>query len=965
MAIENYKFVSPTVEFREVFQGRPRRDATEVGPVVIGRFRKGPGMVPTVVRDLKELEQVFGGPEAGVGSRTNDFWRERFPQAPMYASYAAYAYLQNAGPLTVINVKGTANNVTTSAGFAGYPKSDNDLSPDPTVASNAGAYGLFLIDSASISGTTWDATGQLAAIWYLNSGSSIRLSGDAVNGGTNVTPENSGSYQWFSGSNGKEFKVIIKQTGVTHANTAITSSFNFDESSPKFIRKVFNTNPVKTNDTLVDTSKSTSYFQYYLGETFEDNIARNVASSSAGDVYGCIVALANGSRNHANYRHSARAGRTGWVISQHVGIHTDFNTRTNSQKLFRLVELNTGEYATRNLKVSIANVRYSKNTNNPYGLFDVEIRDISDNDASKVIVESFVNCTLDPNSNSYVGKKIGTKYREWDFSTQEWVEYGEYENVSKFFRVEMDPTVDASLTSPSLVPFGFFNAPRGAGFTSNQAAVDGGGAVVNGTSFIGLATVAPHSAFGAISQVDNTTASYVMPEAPFVLSASDSPATDVRNAYFGVDFSRSGSKEYYRGFTDYTKVSPVGLDIESEENQSIFSLDEIVQGATAGTKTYSAYYESGSHLNGTSISSTTGPASPLPNGNTGHKAVIDAGFNNFTMPVFGGFDGFDIAEREPLNHRSGGGALESGVDETTSAAYSSLKIAIDSIADPEVIDLNVVSMPGIKNVGLTDRLIDVCEDRRDALAIIDLEGDYTPITEGTAAVLPNIETVLSNVDTRNFNSTYAAAYYPWCAAQDPRTGNKVWLPPSVPALGTLAYTERVGELWFAPAGFNRGGLSRRAAGINITDVSRVTKKRDRDRLQDVGVNPIAKLGRDIVIYGQKTLSAEIIDTNRINVRRMMIYLKKTLANIAKETLFEGNVQATWDTFLSRVEPVLKNLKSTLGIEDYKLILDESTTTEALKDQNIMYAIIAVKPVKSIEYIALDFALLDDRAAFND
>jgi len=966
MAIENYKFVSPTVEFREVFQGRPRRDATEVGPVVIGRFRKGPGMVPTVVRDLKELEQVFGGPEAGVGSRTNDFWRERFPQAPMYASYAAYAYLQNAGPLTVINVKGTANNVTTSAGFAGYPKSDNDLSPDPTVASNAGAYGLFLIDSASLDGTVYGATGQLAAVWYLNSGSSIRLAGDEIGGTTDVTSEDSGSYHWFLGAEGKEFTAIIKQTGVTQ--TAITSSFNFDESSPKFIRKVFNTNPVKTNDALVDTSKSTNYLRYYLGETFEDVVARNIVSSSAGKVYGCIVALAQGSKNYANYRHTARSGRTGWVISQHVGDPANFNKRTNSQKLFRLVELNTGEYATRNLKVSIANVRYSKNTNNQYGLFDVEIRDISDTDASKSIVESFVNCTLDPNSNSYIGKKIGTKYKEWDFNRQEWVEYGEYENVSKFFRVEIDPTVDASLTSPSLVPFGFFSAPRAAGFSSNQGASAGTGAIVTGSSFTGLATAAPHSAFGAIAQVNNSTASYVMPEAPLVDYASDSPANDVRDAYFGVAFNKSGSTEYYKGFVDYTKVSPTGLDIDDEENQSIFTLDEIRQQGVGSTPRYNAFFQEGSYTevttNNQSIS-RRGPVSPLPIGNTGHKAVIDAGFNNFTMPVFGGFDGFDIAEREPLNHRSGGGALESGVDETTSAAYSSLKIAIDSIADPEVIDLNVASMPGIKNVGLTDRLIDVCEDRRDVLAIIDLEGDYTPITEGTAAVLPNIETVLSNVDTRNFNSTYAAAYYPWCAAQDPRTGNKVWLPPSVPALGTLAYTERVGELWFAPAGFNRGGLSRRAAGINITDVSRVTKKRDRDRLQDVGVNPIAKLGRDIVIYGQKTLSAEIIDTNRINVRRMMIYLKKTLANIAKETLFEGNVQATWDTFLSRVDPVLKNLKSTLGIEDYKLVLDESTTTEALKDQNIMYAIIAVKPVKSIEYIALDFALLDDRAAFND
>ena len=716
MAIENYKFVSPTVEFREVFQGRPRRDATEVGPVIIGRFRKGPGMVPTVVRDLKELEQVFGGPESGVGTRTNDFWRERFSQSPMYASYAAYAYLQNAGPITVVNVKGTANNVTTSAGFAGYPRSDADLSPDATVADNAGAYALFLIDSASHTSGTYSKTGQLAAVWYLNSGSAIRLTGTDVAGNA-VANTGTGSYQWVKSTNDKEFTAVIQQTGVTHANTVITASFNFNESSPKFIRKVFNTNPVKTNDALVDTTKSTSYHRYYLGETFEDSIARNIANSDPGEVYGVIVALAQGSKNYANYRHTARRGRTGWVISQHVGAASTFNLRTNSQKLFRLVELNTGEHATRNLKVSIKNVRYSKNSNNEYGLFDVEIREISDTDANKKIVESFVNCSLDPNSQSYIGKKIGTRYKDWDFNTLEWVEYGEYENKSKFFYVDIDPDVDASLTSPSLVPFGFFNAPRAAGFSSTMGASTATGEVVTGSSFVALPTVVPHSEFGLIEQVASSTASYVMPQVPFVVSASDSPANDPRDAYFGADFSKNGSTEYYRGFVDYTKVSPTGLDVTDEENQSIFSLDEIRQSKVNTTNIYDAFYDEGSYKESSAALqsiSRKGGASPLPTSNTGHKAVIDAGFNNFTMPVFGGFDGFDISEKNPLNHRTGGNALETGMDETTSAVYSTLKIAIDSLADPEVIDLNLASVPGVKNVALTDRLIDVCENRRDA-----------------------------------------------------------------------------------------------------------------------------------------------------------------------------------------------------------------------------------------------------------
>lgn len=98
---------------------------------------------------------------------------------------------------------------------------------------------------------------------------------------------------------------------------------------------------------------------------------------------------------------------------------------------------------------------------------------------------------------------------------------------------------------------------------------------------------------------------------------------------------------------------------------------------------------------------------------------------------------------------------------------------------------------------------------------------------------------------------------------------------------------------------------------------------------------------------------------------MVIYLKKQISIISSSILFEQNVQTTWNRFKGLVEPFLANVKSNFGIADYRLILDESTTTPDLVDQNILYAKIMVKPARSIEFIAIDFVIASTGASFDD
>ena len=185
-------------------------------------------------------------------------------------------------------------------------------------------------------------------------------------------------------------------------------------------------------------------------------------------------------------------------------------------------------------------------------------------------------------------------------------------------------------------------------------------------------------------------------------------------------------------------------------------------------------------------------------------------------------------------------------------------------------------------------------------------------------------------------------------------------------LGVLASSQASTHLWYAPAGFNRGGLSDGAAGIPVTNVTERLTSKERDKLYEASINPIASFpSTGIVAFGQKTLQENQSALDRINVRRLVIYLKKQISILSTQVLFEQNVQSTWNRFRSLVEPFLANVKVQFGITDYRLILDETTTTPDLIDQNIMYAKIMVKPARAIEYIAIDFVVASTGASFDD
>jgi len=346
--------------------------------------------------------------------------------------------------------------------------------------------------------------------------------------------------------------------------------------------------------------------------------------------------------------------------------------------------------------------------------------------------------------------------------------------------------------------------------------------------------------------------------------------------------------------------------------------------------------------------------------------VLDEGFDRFTIPLYGGNDGVNITEMDAFANRN----LTGSPTDKTNYVFNSIRQAIDSIADPEIVEMNMATVPGLTQDGLTTNLVRLCEDRADALAVIDLPDAFTPREESTAVNRNNtqntISTIVNGLRTRNLNSSYGCAYYPWLRARDTINGAFIWVPPSVAAVGTFSSSQRKTQVWFAPAGFNRGGLTEGSAGIPVVDVAHQLRRKDRDDLYASNVNPIAKFPNEgIVIFGQKTLQVTPSALDRINVRRLMIFVKKRISRIAARLLFDPNVQQTWLRFKGQVDPFLANVKTNFGLSDYKVVLDETTTTPDLVDQNIMYAKIFLKPTRAIEYIAIDFNITRTGASFDD
>ena len=281
----------------------------------------------------------------------------------------------------------------------------------------------------------------------------------------------------------------------------------------------------------------------------------------------------------------------------------------------------------------------------------------------------------------------------------------------------------------------------------------------------------------------------------------------------------------------------------------------------------------------------------------------------------------------------------------TGANYNN---AIALLSNVDEYKYNVISIPGLlasTHSTQTTALVNNTIGRGDAIAIVDL-----------VAYNSQVNAVISQA--AGFDSSYAAAYWPWLQTIDPNTGEAVWVPASTMIPGVYAFTDASSDPWFAPAGITRGALGQ------VIRAERKLTAGNRDEIYEANVNPIATFpGSGVTVFGQKTLQKRASALDRVNVRRLLIALKGFIGQVAEGLVFEQNTAATRNNFLSQVNPYLESVQQRQGLYAFKVVMDETNNTPDVVDRNELVGQIFLQPTRTAEFIVLDFNVLPTGAVF--
>lgn len=1082
MSAKKFRFVSPGVKINEIDNTELPQVPGDVGPVFIGRARKGPFMKPITVSSKEELFEIFGTPVSGNGA-AGDVWRAGDVQAPTYGMYGAAAHLANSNVCTFIRLGGDEHpDRTDDVGQAGWDTDVDTFDPGATSGKDGGAFGLFVMkatmdsiitgptgtiytpigapgqDDVTVTGTptgvrtlsirvlstedtdlfeyslngedytgslagamdpgtdipgtglkfvcgnalghtvgdVWDVVGDFgkllhAATIYVNDGS-LALDGTSFDGTTPVAGN-----AVFVETVGNDFAFDLRLYDHTNDLTDVDAydkkvRINFNDSSTKYVRKVLNTDPTLTNNSI---TASADRLDYWLGETYRSALYEEFGSSSAGSHVGVLLKIENTASAGSDHKFPMVVSKTGWVFGQDMssdgpgvygGAAGEYDP-TTMPKLFRLHCLESGEWAQANVKISIDNIQYSTSTADPYGKFDVVVRSASDIDRRPVVLERFARCDLNPASTDYVGRKIGTRYLVWDDTERRYKRYGEYENRSQYIRVEVANIVANGSADSSLLPWGFYGETVFESATVTTGSID----LVTGNEFVrgsGVDVADRFIAFGTSATTDDIDtdgiyARFTISEPKLRLreTSSEEDVTMARDCFWGVRTTKFGVVKNDPDYMDLVRCHSFMQKDKSGDDTGMdyaymFTLDDVCYQVASPTPymiTYSAEYVEGSYVSGRSITAgfetdgagTYTPVSP------DYKLLIDSGFARFTMALSGGADGRNIREKDAFRNTIFSG-VTSVEDQVNNAPFYTILKALEICTQKERLQMDRLSVPGITNSVIINKIINIAEQRSDTFAICDTEGQYIPAHENYDDEEDRIgsrqEVVNWMIDT-DFNTSYAGFWGNWVKITDRWNNNSyVWIPPSVVAAGLISYSQNAGNVWSAPAGFNRANLSFGHCGLNVVDVLfdwNDVDGGDKDILFENHVNPIISYTDGIICMGDLTTLRSTSVLKSVGTRLLVNYIKKTVSFYAKRVLFDQNIMVTWNRFISDVDPFLRDINVGGGLADYKVVFDSSTTTQDLVDRNIMYAKIYLAPTEPGKFFGIDMILTRQGAEFAD
>ncbi len=272
----------------------------------------------------------------------------------------------------------------------------------------------------------------------------------------------------------------------------------------------------------------------------------------------------------------------------------------------------------------------------------------------------------------------------------------------------------------------------------------------------------------------------------------------------------------------------------------------------------------------------------------------------------------------------------------------------------EIEDLNLLLIPGVTSVPVMEAAIAYAESRKDLMYLMEAPIHLTP-QEAT-----DFRKGKGTYTHAAFNTSYSALYYPWIEISDPLTGKTKLVPPTGAIAGCIARNDEKAEVWYAPAGIDRGRI------FGALSLAYTTTRSERDVLYAAGVNVIASFpDTGINIWGQKTLQSQPSATDRINVRRLMMYVEEAISQSSRFVVFEPHNSRTWRALVRMITPFLQSIKSRGGFYDFRVQCDEETNTPQMIDQNQLVCRAFIKPTKTAEFVEMNFILTATGADFRE
>jgi hypothetical protein len=667
-------------------------------------------------------------------------------------------------------------------------------------------------------------------------------------------------------------------TGVSTTQGAFNYSMSLDRTKKNYLPRVLGRTVADGNTAL-------------FAEEFFNKMFENL--NDANKIRGVRQSVVNYNQEYQDYLQEYKPAVTPYVVSELRG--------TKLLRLFRFWTISDGNAANEQFKISIRNIKLDTKE------FDVVIRAYNDTDAQPTVLESFSKCTLDPTSNNYVARRIGTLD-------------GLYPSKSVYVLIEMDDSSDTS----DAFPAGFIGFPiRNYQLNSNSAVQE--------------PTLTYKTSYGAFEN-----------KRKYYLGLSETVGIDSDFFdYKGVP--QTTNPDMWTGLTK-------GFHMDVDATGATIDNVTVVINPTGGTYSPVFLFNTGDAQFRTESGLLNGP----------YEKIYS---RKFTFAPYGGFDGWDIYRTRRSNLDSflingslGSKGLLSGAFQNRVLSNGDLGInsdyyayleAIWTFRNPEAVNINVFATPGIDNMDNTNLIEETIEmieqDRADSLYIM-----TTPDLDGGGDVM-TVEDVTDFLDGM-YDSNYSCTYWPWIQVNDTENNVYIFMPPTRDVVRNIALTDNIAFPWFAVAGIQRGDVDAIQARKKLT-------LSERDVLYENRINPIATFTTDgIKIWGNKTLQVKDTALNRINVRRLLLQARKLISAVAIRLLFEQNDNVVRNQFLALVNPILDNIRAQRGLVDFRVVL--SNDPEEI-DRNQLTGQIFLKPTRALEFIQLEFVIMNTGASFDN